>query len=90
MTNIEKKTKIKNLVKNMLIESHRKALENIDKAINSGVIDIDNWDEENAPMVLPKTILTAILENESVQYNGRGTVHEKRVKKEVKKIRYFL
>jgi hypothetical protein len=85
-----KKEKIKELVKDMLIESHQKAIQNIDKVLNSGCIDIDDWDDKNAPMVLPKTILTAILENEARQYTARGTSFEKQMKKEVKNIRYFL
>jgi hypothetical protein len=84
------KQKIKGLVKDMLIESHKKALKSIDKAINSGCVDIDGWDEENAPMILPKCILTAILEDEAKQYTARGTTYEKQMKKEVKNIQYFL
>lgn len=85
-----KKGKIKKLVKDMLIESHKKALANIDKALNSGCIDIDNWDENINSMVLPKTILTAILEEEARQYSARGTSFEKQIKKEVNNIKYFL
>lgn len=85
-----KQEKIKELVKDMLIESHQKAMRNIDKILNSGCIDIDGWDDKNAPMVLPKTILTAILENEARQYTARGTSYEKQMKKETKNIRYFL
>lgn len=84
------KEKIKELVMDMLIESHQKAIKNIDKVLNSGCVDIDNWDEKNAPMVLPKTILTAILENEARQYTARGSSFEKQMKKEVKNIHYFL
>ena len=78
-----KKQKIKELVKDMLIESHKKALESIDKALNSGCVDIDGWDEENAPMILPKCILTAILEDEARQYTARGTKYEKQMKKTI-------
>lgn len=85
-----KKGKIKKLVKDMLIESHKKALANIDKALNSGCIDIDNWDENINSMALPKTILTAILEEEARQYSARGTSFEKQIKKEVNNIKYFL
>lgn len=84
------KQKVKELVKDMLIESHKKALKSIDKVLNSGCIDIDSWDQKNAPMVLPKTILTAILEDEARQYTARGTSYEKQIKKEVKNIQYFL
>ena len=85
-----KKQEIKRLVKDMLIESNKKALKNIDVVLNSGYIDIDGWDEKNAPMILPKCILTAILENEARQYTARGTNYEKQMKKEVKNIQYFL
>jgi hypothetical protein len=84
------KKKIKKLVKDMLIESHRKAVLNIDKVLDSGCIDIDGWDEKNAPMILPKCILTAILEGEARQYTARGTTYEKQMKKEVNNIRYYL
>jgi len=85
-----KKQEIKRLVKDMLIESNKKALKNIDVVLNSGCIDIDGWDKENKPMILPKCILTAILENEARQYTARGTKYEKQMIKEVKNIRYFL
>ena len=84
------KQRIKELVREMLIESHKKALKNIDRALNSGCVDIESWDKENAPMVLPKTILTAILEEEARQYTARGTKYEKQINKQVKSIRYFL
>jgi hypothetical protein len=84
------KQKIKGLVKDMLIESHKKALKNIDRVLNSGCVDIDGWDDKNMPMVLPKNILTAILENEARQYTARGTSFEKQMKKEVRNISYFL
>jgi hypothetical protein len=84
------KEKIKELVKDMLIESHQKAMQNIDRVLESGCVDVDGWDDKNAPMVLPKTILTAILENEARQYTARGTSFEKQMKKEVRNIHYFL
>ena len=90
MNTQEKKNKVKELVRDMLIESHQKALRNIDKVINSSAIDIDSWDDKKAPMILPKCILTAILENEARQYTARGTKYEKQMKKEVKNIHYFI
>jgi hypothetical protein len=85
-----KKEKIKQLVIDMLNESHQKALKNVDKILDSDCVDIDNWDEGNVPMVLPKTILTAILEYESRQYTARGTRYEKQIKKDVDYIKMFL
>ncbi len=90
MTNQDKKDKVKALVSEMLKESHEAMVKQIDKALNSGAIDIDSWDENSSPMVLPKTIVTAILQRESVQYEGRGTSHEKKIKKEVRNILYFI
>lgn len=85
-----KRDKIKALVVEMLNNSHEAMIKNIDKALNSGAIDIDSWQEDDRPMLLPKTIVTAILEDESTQYNGIGTSYEKSIKKEVKNIRYYL
>jgi hypothetical protein len=41
-------------------------------------------------MILPKCIVTAILQNESTQYEAKGTSFEKHVKKEAKNICSFL
>jgi hypothetical protein len=87
---MEKKEKVKQHVIDMLNISHKAMLEKVDKALNSGAINIDDWSEDVAPMVLPKIITIAIMENESRQYLGIGTSHEKRVKKEVKNLQYFL
>lgn len=86
----EKKDKVKQLVIEMLCNSHDAMIKKIDKAINSGGIDIDKWEEDNSPMILPKIITAAILENESQQYQGKGTIYEKIVKKEVKNLKYYL
>jgi hypothetical protein len=90
MTTQEKKEKIKSLVEDMLNESHQAMLKKIDKAINSGVIDIDDWDENISQMIIPKTILTAILKNESKQYEGKGTSFHKQVKKDSENILLFI
>lgn len=84
------KRKIHKHVRDMLKESHKKALLSLDRVLNSGCIDMERWDEENAPMILPKTILTAILEDEANQYTARGTKYEKQMKKEVRNIRMFI
>ena len=81
---------IAKLVKDMLNESHETMLKKIDKVLISGAVDVDEWDEAYNPMILPKCILIAILQDEATQYEGKGTSFEKRVKAEVKSIRYFL
>lgn len=87
---MNKKAKIKKLALDMLKESHEAMVKNIDKALNSGAIDVDDWDENSNPMILPKCIVTAVLEQEATQYDGTGTSFEKKIKKEVKNIRYFI
>jgi len=84
------KEQISELVKDMLTESHEAMLKKIDKVLNSGCVDIEGWSKDNSPMILPKCIVTAILQNEATQYEGKGTSFEKQVKKEVRNIRYFL
>jgi hypothetical protein len=90
MKNEEKRAKIKSLATDMLQESFQAMLKKVDKALNSGAIDVDGWDEKSGSMILPKCIVTAILQSESTQWAGTGTSFEKQVKKEVKNIRYFL
>ena len=85
-----KRDKIKGLVVNLLNQSHEEMYFKIDAALNSGAIDIDSWQEDDSPMILPKIIITAILENESTQYQGKGTSFEKKIKKEVKNLKYFI
>ena len=90
MTTQEKKDKIKKLTVEMLNDAVSEMEKSIDRALNSGAIDVDNWHESLNPMILPKTVLIAVLENEASQYYGIGTSFEKRVKKEVKNIKCFI
>jgi hypothetical protein len=85
-----KREQIKELVIDMLNESHKAMIRNVDKALDSGAVDIDGWDRSNSPMILPKCIIMAILQQESTQYDAWGTGIERRVRKEVRNIRYFL
>jgi hypothetical protein len=84
------KDKIKALVLDMLKYSHDNMLSKIDKVLKSGSIDTDAWDEKVNPMILPKCILAAILQHETLQYQGRGTSFEKKMKKEINNISYFI
>lgn len=90
MNTQEKKDKIKSLVVDMLNESHEAMIKKIDKALNSGAIDVDKWDPADKPMIIPKCIVIAVLEDESMQFTGKGTSYERYIKKEVKNIRYFI
>ena len=90
MENTSKKQQIKSIIRYMLIESHNAMLVKIDKVLNSGAIDIDDWDENHQPMIIPKCIVIAILQDESTQYVGNGTNYEKQIKREVKNIKHYL
>ena len=84
------KKKIKKLTVEMLNNSKKYMIESIDKALNSGTLDIDSWDENSNPMILPKVILIAVMQNEAEQYRARGTSFEKKMKKEVKNLKLYL
>lgn len=86
----QKREKIKSLVIDMLKESYNHMVKKVDDVLHSSAVDIDGWDESYAKMILPKTILTAVLEMESTQYSGVGTSFEKQIKKDVKNIRCFI
>lgn len=85
-----KSSKIKKLSVNLLKQSYNAMVNKIDNVLISGAIDIENWDEKNNPMILPKCIVTALLQNESNQYECKGTSFEKQIKKEVNNIKYFI
>lgn len=84
------KEQIAELVKDMLTESYEAMLNKIDKVLNSGGVDTETWDKYNSPMILPRCIIAAILQDESTQYEAKGTSFEKEMKKEIGNIRYFL
>jgi hypothetical protein len=86
----DKKAKIKALAVEMIKNSQDSLLELVEKALNSGAIDVDSWDENHNKMILPKCIVVAALESEADQYKGTGTCFEKEVKKEVRNLRYFI
>lgn len=87
---MENKEKIKEIVKHLLDQSAESMEAKIEKAIKSGALDISNWDEKFNSMILPKTIVIALLEDEADQYKGRGTSYEKQIKKDVNNLKCYL
>jgi len=85
----EKKIQIKMLVKDMLNDSFLEQIKTVDKVLNSGAIDIDSWNEEDKPMLIPRAIATAILAAELRQFEARATIY-KEVKKIIRNILYFI
>jgi hypothetical protein len=84
----QKREKIKELTLTMLRQSYETMCKKVDTAVQT--LNTDNWDENENPMILPRCVVVAILENEPLQHNGTGTCFEKEMKKEVKIIRYHL
>jgi len=85
-----KAEKIEQLTNELLENSIEHIKRNIKKSISSGAIDVDSWDEKVDFMILPKSIIIACLNEESDQYSAKSTCFEKRIKKEVKNISYYL
>lgn len=64
--------------------------ERINRVVNSGCIDVDNWNDNINPMLLPKAILSAIYSDYAESISGKGTCFEKSQKKEINNIKLFL
>lgn len=90
MTRKQKEKAIKKLVYGMLWNSHKEMRINVEQVMKSGAIDIDNYDPKASPMVLPKTIVAAIIGHEQHQYLGTGTSYERAIKKNIRNIQYLL
>lgn len=90
MTTEEKKDAIKHHVIDMINESGRAMIDKIDSALNCGALDIDSWDKDDKPMIIPHVVISALLQREINQHSGKGTSYEKKVKKELKNLSYFI
>jgi hypothetical protein len=90
MNTQEKKDAIRTHVEDMLKQSHEAMIKKIDRILNCGAVDVDSWEPDAAPIILPMCIVVALLETEARQYDGRGTSFERRVAKEVRNIRHFI
>lgn len=90
MTGKQKEKIVRKLVWSMIHEAAKHAQSRITETIKSGAINIDEYDLEHAPMVLPKTITAALLQAEIRPLLGTGTKYEKQVKKDIKNILYFI
>ncbi len=84
------KDKIQAITLQMLSQAIPQIEKNIEKALKSGAIDVDGWSENNNPMILPKIILVAAMEEEADQYKASGTSFEKQVKKEINNLKLLL
>ena len=87
---MDNKTKIAAHVLSMLDECYRNADKLVEKALNSGAIDVSGWDEKDKPMLVPKAIVIAILREQANQHDAKGTSYEKQIEKQAKNIQLFL
>lgn len=87
---MNKKEIIRKHVLDMLKESEKAMIKKLEIVLTSGCIDIDNYDSKQNGMLLPKAIISALFESEINQYNGKGTSFERKQKKEIKNIRYYI
>ena len=82
--------RIERICNDLLEESNEAMKGKIQKAIDSGALDISGWDENKDSMIIPRIIMQAVLETEAKQYSATGTIYEKQIKKEVKNLLQFL
>lgn len=90
MAVITKETQIEKLCQKLLKDSMMRSKLKIKSAIRSGALDIDSWDEETDFMVMPKAIVTAILESESDQYDGGTSFIGSKIRKEANNLKRFI
>ena len=85
-----KKMKVKSLIKGMFKQTEKELDTKIDKIMRSGVIDMDTWDEDINPMIVPKMFMVAFLRDEAEQFSAKGTSFEKTLHKGALEIGYHL
>jgi hypothetical protein len=85
-----KKHLITHLAKGVLANAFEEMNKGIEKALNSGALNLDSWNENVNPMILPKIIAIALLEDSATQLNGKGTCFEKEMSNEIKNLKLFL
>ena len=87
---MDKKKRIEEICNELLDNSIEAMRYQIKKSINSGALDINNWDENIDSMIIPKIIMIAVLKDEAEQYSAKGTSFEKQIKREVKNLINFI
>lgn len=86
------KQKVKELSMEILSYIVSEMEKDIDRAINSGALDISKWDENVKPMVIPKSIVLVLITKQTYNttLNGKNTSLEKLVKSNVKNLLNFI
>ena len=79
-----------NHVMDMIDDHYNQMVKKAQKLLESWAVNFDEWDADNSPMVLPKTIMTALLESEVHAYSAKWTTHERKVKKMASEFIYHI
>jgi hypothetical protein len=89
---VTNKEKIKSLVLEMLETSHKAMINKLDNVFkHNTVINIDNWNVSNEPMIIPKNIVVALLESEANQYTVPNSYpNARKIKQQTELIKYSL
>jgi len=91
MTKEQKQEAIKKIVFEMLENDLCNINEKIDRALKSGCIDVEAWDENCNPMILPKSIIVAVYEDRARCFHpSKDSKRYKEVRKNVKNISLFI
>lgn len=87
---MKKKQQVQDLVIEMLNSSFEAMKKKAIEAINSDAVNTENWSEVINPMILPKTIVSAVLERECTQYIHPDKKEAKKQRKEINHIKYYI
>ena len=85
-----KAEKVEALVLGMLSDCVDRMKKDVKKIISSSAVRHDDWDEDNDPMLLPKSILIAVLEGNAEQYLCKLSPYSIIIRKDANKIKNHL
>jgi len=77
------KKQLQKKTRSLIFEASKHMRKNIDRAINSGSIDVSSWDNN---WLLPKLLLNALLMEEQHQYAPPAGMNERQYKKQIESI----
>ena len=77
------KTQLKKKIKELIKQSNKSMIKNLDKIINSGAIDLTQYENN---YILPKICICALFKEERFQYKPLSN----KARKELKNLEYFL
>ena len=70
----QKKDHIKKLTKELLLSAYKDGQEKINSVLNSGFIEIEDYDVNDNPYIIPRKIAEAILRDQSDQIGAQKII----------------